>query len=261
MIDQKALPKHVAIIMDGNGRWAQMRGKDRVFGHVKGAGTAKNTVEEAARLGLEYLTLYAFSSENWSRPKSEISFLMKLLLRYIRKERNNLHTNNVKFLCVGQRERLSDLLREEILNTETLTQHNTGLTLTFCLSYGGRQEVVNAVRQLAKKVENRELKWADIDENLITQNLSTSFAPDPDLLIRTSGEQRLSNFLPWQLIYTELYFTSTYWPDFDSQCFQEALAQYQKRQRRFGTVKTTKAAFDIGTSPLASSPAGLHSLS
>jgi len=237
MIDSTLpLPKHIAVIMDGNGRWAELRGRERLYGHVKGAQASKKLVEQAAEIGIQHLTLYAFSSENWSRPQVEISFLMKLLLKYIKKERNNLVENNIKFLCIGQKERLSKIIQQEVKKTEELTENNTGMTLTFCLSYGGRQEITEAMRSLAIKVQKKQLNPADITENLIEKELSSYPIPDPDLLIRTSGEQRLSNFLPWQMTYTELYFTDTYWPDFDSKAFKDAIDYYCKRDRRFGTV-------------------------
>lgn len=229
-------PKHVAIIMDGNGRWANAKLRDRVFGHIKGARVAKKIIEYSVKRKLEAITLYAFSEENWARPTEEVNFLMRLLSRYITKERQSLIKNNIRFRCVGQLEKIPTAVRNEVEKTMMATAENTGLTLTFALSYGGRQEIVKAMRELATLVEAGKLKADAIDESLVNSYMQTAPLCDPDLLIRTSGEWRLSNFLPWQSVYSELYFTDVLWPDFSIADFEKALLSYQNRERRFGKV-------------------------
>lgn len=229
-------PKHVAIIMDGNGRWATAKLRDRVFGHIKGARVAKKIIEYSVKRKLEAITLYAFSEENWARPTEEVNFLMRLLSRYITKERQSLIKNNIRFRCVGQLEKIPTAVRNEVEKTMMATNENTGLTLTFALSYGGRQEIVKAMRELATLVEAGKLKADAIDESLVNSYMQTAPLCDPDLLIRTSGEWRLSNFLPWQSVYSELYFTDVLWPDFSIADFEKALLSYQNRERRFGKV-------------------------
>jgi undecaprenyl diphosphate synthase len=237
MMNQQSLPQHVAIIMDGNGRWAKARRQDRVFGHVKGARVAKKVVEYAAKIKLPALTLYAFSEENWGRPIEEVNFLMRLLKRYIIRERQSLIENNICFRCIGQLDKLPDYVRVEVEKSIAATAHNTGLQLTFALSYGGRQEITQACIQIAHDLLQNSIQLEDINEQLIGSYLQTAHLPDPDLLIRTSGEWRLSNFLPWQSVYTELYFTDTLWPDFTLQDFDLAIRDFLGRERRFGRIK------------------------
>jgi len=236
MTDSQPLPQHVAIIMDGNGRWANAKLRDRVFGHIKGARVAKRIIEHSVKLNLKALTLYAFSEENWGRPLEEINFLMKILRRYIVKERKSLIKNNIRFQCVGQIDKIPDPVRKEVEETMRVTAKNDGLILTFALSYGGRQEITTAVKEIADLVEKGKLKASDVNENLISSLMQTAPLPDPDLLIRTSGEWRLSNFLPWQSVYTELFFTDVLWPDFTTTDYENALMSYSNRERRFGKV-------------------------
>lgn len=231
-------PQHVAIIMDGNGRWANARLRDRVFGHIKGARVAKKVIEHSVEKDIKAVTLYAFSEENWARPDSEVSFLMKLLSRYIVKERQNLVKNNIRFRCVGQIEKIPKPVLEEVEKSMKATANNTGMVLTFALSYGGRQEITGVVKNIAELVEQGKLKPSDVNEDLISGMMQTAPLADPDLLIRTSGEWRLSNFLPWQSVYTELYFTDVLWPDFTLQDYEKALASFGKRERRFGKISS-----------------------
>lgn len=233
-------PKHIGIIMDGNGRWAQLRGRARAFGHIKGARTAKKIITAASDNGVKHLTLYAFSTENWLRPKEEVSFLMTLLRRYIAKEVKNLIKENVRFTVIGELHRLPSDLIAAIQNAIELTKHCTGLNLIFAISYGARNELVEATRQIANKVQQGKIQPSDINENLFAQHLFTHPAPDVDLIIRTSGEKRLSNFLLWQTAYSELSFTETLWPDFSTEEFVELINDFSKRDRRFGSVAKTK---------------------
>jgi undecaprenyl diphosphate synthase len=234
------IPEHVAIIMDGNGRWAADRSKPRQFGHRAGVTPVREIVEHAARRGVSYLTLFAFSSENWRRPKEEVSKLMGLFLEALQRELDSLHQNNVQLRFIGARERLRARLLEKIEGAEAKTRGNTGLTLNVAVSYGGRWDTVNAARSLAERVADGSLKAADIDEQLIAQSLALAGSPDPDLLIRTGGEQRISNFLLWNLAYSELFFCDCLWPDFTSQNFDEALEFFSCRDRRYGnTVQQT----------------------
>ncbi len=228
------LPRHLAIIMDGNGRWAELRRRDRTFGHLKGARVAKEMIEHCAQIGIEYLTLYAFSSENWLRPRTEVTFLMKLLGRHLRKERRTLMKNNIRFSVIGDIERLPGAVLEEVSLTIEETRINTGMNLVFALSYGGRQEITAAVRNIARAVAAGEIQPEEIDESMIAANLQSSFLPDPDLIIRTSGEYRLSNFLLWQAAYSELCITKTLWPDFSLDELTQTLQQFTSRERRFG---------------------------
>lgn len=241
--------------MDGNGRWAELRGRDRTFGHLKGARVAKNTIEFCADLGIKQLTLYAFSTENWLRPHQEVSFLMMLLGRNLRKERRNLMKNNIRFSVIGELDRLPEAVRTEALKTTEETRHNTGMSLTFALSYGSRQEITNAVRSIAEAVKSGRLSPEDVNEQLIQASLQTSFMPDPDLIIRTSGEHRLSNFLLWQAAYSELHITQTHWPDMTNEELRAAIMAFGKRERRFG--RTTAQLKTAGASivELPSSPA------
>ncbi len=232
------LPRHLAIIMDGNGRWAERRGKNRFFGHFKGTRAAKKIIETCSRLGVEHLTLYTFSTENWARPPQEVSFLMKLLAKYLSKERKTLVQNNIRFQCIGQLDRLPKLAQEEITKTIAATQKNTGLQLHFALSYGGRQEILQAAQTFATMVQQGQLKPEDLTAERFASLLNTYPAPDPDLIIRTSGEMRLSNFLTWQSVYSEIYVTDTLWPDFNEKDLYKALSHFGCRERRFGKTSS-----------------------
>ncbi len=233
------LPKHIAIIMDGNGRWAQLKGKPRTYGHVKGTHVAKKIITDCSRKGIKYLTLYAFSTENWFRPQAEVSLLMKILRRYLRKETENLIKENIRFSIIGDWERLPADVAKAIQESMAATAHCTGLSLIFALSYGSRQEITNTMRELAQQVADGCLKPSDIDEALVNSSLSTYPNPDPDLIIRTSGEERLSNFLMWQAAYSEFYFDKALWPDFTEENLVRALESYSQRHRRYGKVEQT----------------------
>jgi len=233
-IDKAKLPKHVAIIMDGNGRWAKQQGKNRVFGHRHGAKSVKEVVQTAGELGIEYLTLYAFSTENWNRPKMEVEALMALLISSINNETKDLIENNVRLLSIGNHTILPKNVKSKLYQAIEQTKNNTGLTLILALSYSARWEIAEAAKKIAHLVVNQKISIDDIDENTICQNLTTATIPDPELMIRTSGEYRISNFLLWQLAYSELYFTDKLWPEFGKQEFYEALLNYQSRERRFG---------------------------
>ena len=228
------LPEHVAIIMDGNGRWAKKQGLARVFGHQKGVETVHEITTAAAELGLKYLTLYTFSTENWNRPKEEVDAIMTLLVDTIAKERPTLMKNNVRLLTIGDTNRLPDEARKKYLQLIDDTAGNTGLSLVLALSYSSRWEITEARKRIAHKVESGEMKADDITEQTLTDNMTTACIPDPDLLIRTSGEYRISNFLLWQLAYSEMYFTDCYWPEFTREEFYKALVDYAQRERRFG---------------------------
>ena len=232
-IHTENLPKHIAIIMDGNGRWAKEKGFLRVFGHENGTKSVKTTVESCAKLGIENLTLYAFSTENWNRPKLEVKTLMQLLISSLKKEMNTLQKNSIRLNAIGNLEHLPARVRKELLHVIDETKENTRMTLTLALSYGSRDELVNATKQICDKVKNNIISVENIDETLINQHLYTQNLPDVDLLIRTSGEKRISNFLLWQIAYAELYFTDVYWPDFKNENLYEAIINYQKRERRF----------------------------
>ena len=231
-----AVPAHVAIIMDGNGRWAKARHLPRVEGHRQGAESVRTIVRAAGELGVKYLTLYAFSVENWSRPKEEVDTLMKYLARYLKNEIGELNRNNVRLEVIGQIYRLPEFVQDQLQKTIEALSKNNGLTLILALSYGGRTEIVEAVRAIAAKVQKGQLEAAEIDEQVVSQHLYTRQYPDPDLLIRTSGEMRVSNFLLWQISYAELVVTPTLWPDFRKAQFCDALAEYARRHRRFGGV-------------------------
>lgn len=228
--------QHVAIIMDGNGRWAQLRNKPRTFGHIKGARVAKKIITQASDIGLKNLTLYAFSSENWLRPQTEVSFLMLLLGRYLNKESENLHKKNIRFNVIGEIEKLPRDIQIAINHTKNLTKNNTGLQVSFAISYGSRQELVLAAQKLVGKVVGGQLTIDQINEKSLSDCLMTVGTPDPDLIIRTSGESRLSNFLMWQASYSELYFSPILWPDYSVKDFNEAIQFYMGRDRRFGKV-------------------------
>jgi undecaprenyl diphosphate synthase len=231
------IPQHLAIIMDGNGRWAQLRGKPRSYGHIKGTRVAKKIITECSRLGVQYLTLYAFSTENWLRPKAEVSLLMKLLQRYLRRETENLIKENIRFTVIGDLENLPADTVKAIESAMLATSKCTGLRLVFALSYGSRQEITDMVKKIAEKVQNHELEPGDIDQVVVNSHLSSYPAPDPDLIIRTSGEQRLSNFLMWQAAYSEFYFSETLWPDFTIKDLYQAFETYSLRQRRYGKLQ------------------------
>ena len=228
------LPRHIAVIMDGNGRWAKQRGGLRIFGHQNAIKAVRDTVEGAAELGVEYLTLYAFSTENWSRPMEEVSALMTLLVSTIRKETATLNKNNIRLQTVGDTDSLPKACQRELAEAIELTKQNTRMTLVLALSYSGRWDITQAMRQVAREVELGKLRADDINEATIAAHLSTAGIPDPELLIRTSGEQRISNFLLWQLDYTELYITELLWPDFKKEQLYEAIISFQRRERRFG---------------------------
>ena len=231
-LDMKCMPSHVAIIMDGNGRWAKQRGMERTFGHQAGAETVHQIVEEAARLGIKYLTLYTFSTENWNRPTEEITALMGLLFEHIEEE--TFMKNNVSFKVIGDIDKLQNYVLGKLKKCIEHTSRNTGMSLVLALSYSSKWELTEAARQIAADVNDGKLKLSDIDSNTIQQHLATKDMPDVDLLIRTGGEQRLSNYLLWQCAYAELYFCDTYWPDFKEQELRKAIADYQNRERRYG---------------------------
>ena len=233
-IDLNHLPEHIAIIMDGNGRWAKERGYDRIFGHQNGVVSVRETTEAAAEIGIKFLTLYAFSTENWSRPQSEVDALMELLIDTIEKETPTLNKNNVRLMAIGDLSRLPKSNREKLQRCIDQTSKNTGLALVLALSYSSRWEITNAVKNICNEVLAGKYTTDDINDELISNHLTTKSIPDPDLMIRTSGEERISNFLLWQIAYTELYFTETHWPAFRKESFFEAIYEFQQRDRRFG---------------------------
>ncbi len=234
LLDQTRLPRHVAVIMDGNGRWAQKQGLMRVRGHEKGTKSVRQTVETCAQLGIAYLTLYAFSTENWKRPKIEVDTLMKLLVSSLRKELPTLQKNGIKLQAVGSLHQLPEKAQRELTEVMELTRENTNMHLTLALSYGSREELTTAVKLIAQDVVTEKLAVEAIEESTINKYLFTRDLPDVDLLIRTSGEHRISNFLLWQIAYAELYFTNTLWPDFRKEDLLQAFKNYQDRERRFG---------------------------
>lgn len=233
-INEDKLPQHIAIIMDGNGRWAKKQGMLRAFGHENGTKSVKVTVETCARLGIKNLTLYAFSTENWNRPKLEVDTLMKLLVSSLRREVKSLIDNNIRLNTIGNIDKLPKSIQKELAEVMTRTKENSRMTLTIALSYGSREELISAVKKIASKVKNNTISIDVIDEAIINEHLYTQNLPDVDLLIRTSGEHRISNFLLWQIAYAELYFTEVLWPDFTEEHLYEAIISYQKRERRFG---------------------------
>jgi undecaprenyl diphosphate synthase len=233
-IDKDLLPKHIAIIMDGNGRWATEKGEDRLFGHFHGVESVRNIVEGCAELGVEYLTLYAFSTENWDRPEYEVVGLMELLVSTIHKEVESLDKNNIRLHVIGDMSMLPEYARKELDEALEMTKDNTGLNLIMALSYSGRWELLNAVKNIAYEVKSGKLKVEAINQDTLQRYLCTSGFPDPELMIRTSGEYRISNFLLYQLAYAELYFTNVRWPDFRKENLYEAILDYQRRERRFG---------------------------
>lgn len=233
-INTDRLPKHIAIIMDGNGRWAKQKGLIRAIGHENGTKSVRQTVEACAELGIENLTLYAFSTENWNRPKLEVETLMKLLVSSLKKEIKTLQDNNIKLNAIGNLSLLPKKVYKELLEVINKTANNSRMTLTLALSYGSREELVQAITEISNKVKNNIISLESIDESVINKHLYTQNLPDVDLLIRTSGEQRISNFLLWQIAYAELFFTKVLWPDFTKQHLYDAIIDYQKRERRFG---------------------------
>ena len=233
-INKERLPKHVAIIMDGNGRWAKKQGFLRAFGHESGTKSVKEIIKASVEIGIENLTLYAFSTENWNRPKLEVDTLMKVLINALKKEVNTLQRHNIKLNAIGNLEMLPKTAQNQLLEVINLTKNNNTMTLTLALSYGSREELTNAVRIISEKVKNNIISIDAIDDSIINEHLYTHNLPDVDLVIRTSGEHRISNFLLWQIAYAELYFTDILWPDFKEQDLYEAILSYQKRERRFG---------------------------
>jgi len=230
------LPRHIAIIMDGNGRWAKLRNQPRITGHERGATTVRSIVTHCARLGIEALTLYSFSTENWKRPHEEVEFLMELYARYLVAERDTIMNNNVRFVHLGRREGLPETVLREMDETVATSAGNTGLTLCLALNYGARDEIIDAVRDIAREVRSGKLDPDRIDESVITGALYTAGLPDPDLLIRTANERRVSNFLLWQISYAELYVSDVLWPDFSEGDLNEAIKDFARRERRFGDV-------------------------
>ena len=235
-IDKKDLPVHIGIIMDGNGRWAKKRGLPRSAGHKAGADSLKKIVTHLNKIGVKYVTVYAFSTENWSRPKEEVDFLMNLLLGYLRDAENTLAGENVVIRAIGSRKELTEEIQEQIIKTEEFTKNNTGIVMNIALNYGAREEMTKGVREIAKKVSDGEMTLDEISADTISESLYTGGQPDPDLLIRTSGEIRLSNFMLWQLAYSEMYFTDKLWPDFTVADIDEAILEFTRRNRRFGGV-------------------------
>ena len=235
-IDFQKLPKHVAIIMDGNGRWAKKRLMNRVQGHQKGSEAVRAIVKASREIGISYLTLYAFSEENWNRPKAEISALMNILKNFLRSQLPEMQENGIRLQAIGRMEKLPKNAKEVLYETIEKTANNKDMVLTLALSYGGRQEIVDSVQKIAEKIKEGDLTVEEISEKLISDFLSTTDMPDPDLLIRTSGEYRISNFLLWQIAYTEIYTTPTLWPDFNRDRYLAAIQDFQKRERRFGEV-------------------------
>lgn len=233
-MEQDNLPKHIAIIMDGNRRWAKEKNLPASFGHKQGAKTLEKIVRYANKIGIKNITVYAFSTENWKRTEEEVSTLMNLFQSYLDDYSKRANSENIKVQIIGNRQGLSEKMKNSIQKCMERTKQNTGITFNIALNYGGRDEIIYAVKNIAKKVENKEITIEDINEDIISENLYTKNQPDPDLLIRTSGEMRLSNFLPWQLVYTEFLFIEKYWPDFEEKDLDDAIEVYQKRNRKFG---------------------------
>ena len=236
--DLATIPEHVAIIMDGNGRWAKKRLLNRIKGHEKGSEKVRSIVRASRKIGIKYLTLYAFSTENWQRPKAEVKALMHLLERFLKKELQEMQDNNIRLFTIGQQEKLPEKVRARLQKTMALTEKNNGMQLNLALSYGGRAEIVRMVRSVAKQAVSGEIAMDAINEDVVARNLHTADMPDPDLLIRTSGEMRISNFLLWQIAYSEIFITDTLWPDFSQEEFFGILKEFQNRDRRFGKVST-----------------------
>ena len=236
-LSNMVIPEHVAVILDGNGRWAKQRKMPRTYGHTVGSKVVEQMVEEADDLGIKYFTVYVFSTENWKRTENEVSMLFSLIERYLKKLIKTSMKKNVRSRVIGRRDNMSESMLEIIDKLEEETKDNTGLTFTLAINYGGRDEITRAVQDIAKKVKSGEMNPEDITEDVISNSLDTAGLPDPDLLIRTGGEQRLSNYLPWQLAYTEFYFPTVLWPDFSRRDLEEAIIKYNERDRRFGGVK------------------------
>ena len=234
-LDKQRVPLHIAIIMDGNGRWATQKGKDRSYGHQAGVDTVRRITSECVRLGVEYLTLYTFSTENWNRPETEVAALMGLVLSSLEDE--IFMKNNVRFRVIGDMSRLPETVQQKLRETELHTEKNSAMTMVVALSYSSRWEITEATKRIATKVQSGEIAINDITEEMLSQNMETFFMPDPELLIRTGGEQRISNYLLWQIAYSELYFCDTFWPDFNEEDLHKAIADYQGRQRRFGKTE------------------------
>lgn len=234
MLDGRKPPRHIAVIMDGNGRWASSKGQLRVLGHKSAIKSVRETIEGCAELGVQYLTLYAFSTENWSRPKAEVQALMQLLLSTMRQERKTLMENNIRLASIGETERLPEKCRAELAELKRVTAENSRMTVTLALSYGARSDMARAVRDLCRKARDNKVEPEMVDEQMISSYLSTAFMPDPELLIRTSGEMRVSNFLLWEIAYAELYITPKLWPDFRKPDLLSAVRDYHSRERRFG---------------------------
>lgn len=234
LIDSSRLPRHIAVIMDGNGRWAKGKGRLRIFGHKQGVHALRNTVEACAELGVEYLTMYAFSTENWNRPKKEVDALMNLLVEAIKNETPTLQRNNIRLKAIGNLDLLPEKCQKDLNEAIKKTESNTRLTLVLALSYSSTWEITEAAKKIAVDVTNGKLNISDVTEKLMASYLTTKSIPDPELLIRTSGEHRISNFLLWQIAYAELYFTDKLWPEFDKEELYKAILDYQKRERRFG---------------------------
>ena len=230
------IPEHIAIIMDGNGRWAQNRNLPRAAGHKRGVETVRTMVQSCINLGVKYLTLYTFSTENWKRPQKEISMLMRLMVKSLQSETNELNENNVKIMTVGDTDSLPKLVQNELKEAKEITKNNSALVLNLALSYSGRWEIINAVRKISKKYAEGEIELNDINEEFFAKNLTTADIPDPDLMIRSGGEHRISNFLIWQIAYSELYVSNVLWPDFKCKNLVQAIEDYQKRERRFGLI-------------------------
>ncbi|MBF8999384.1 MULTISPECIES: isoprenyl transferase [Vibrio] len=244
-LSSEALPQHIAIIMDGNGRWAKERGKPRVFGHKKGVDAVRKTISTAAKLDIKAVTLFAFSSENWRRPEDEVGLLMELFITVLSAEVKRLHKNNIRLRIIGDKTRFSQRLQKKIAQAEELTRNNTGMTLNVAANYGGKWDITQAAKVLAQQVEQGELAPEDITEEVMSKHVAMSDLPDVDLLIRTSGECRISNFLLWQLAYAEMYFTPLYWPEFGEDSLIEAISWFVNRERRFGcTGEQIKALMD-----------------
>lgn len=242
MEKENQIPKHVAIIMDGNGRWAKKQSKPRVFGHQKGADRLQEVMETAQEIGVKYLTLYAFSKENWQRPEDEIQFLMELLSKYIDHKLPELKKNNVVFKTIGDLKDMPSIVQEKLAKAQAETSSNTGLHVVFALSYSSRYEITNACKEIAEKIKAGDLSIDQVDEATVSAHLYTKDIPDPDLLIRTSGEFRISNFLLWQISYSEIYITEKCWPEFSSAEFLKAIQDYQKRERRYGRTEPLKVS-------------------
>jgi len=255
-LDLKRLPEHLAVIMDGNGRWAERRHLPRVAGHRAGVKAAREVIETCARLKLPYLTLYAFSLENWRRPQAEVDFLMRLLREYLKRELPAIHKNNIRLLIIGRSADLPDAVRKDLEHGMRLTARNTGMKLVVALNYGGRAELVDAFNALLDRVRANGLSAFHADEQTISENLYTAGLPDPDLLIRTSGEMRVSNFLLWQIAYAEIYVTETLWPDFSRARMLEALVDYQRRERRYGGLGGSRGHTGSGARAKATDASG-----